>query len=107
MAKCSVEKQGRKCRSPLGRKQQRETRAEQSKRSNSQIAKRPNTHSRTECRLRTREGVLRQSGLSQSLAVHPTLWSDSREPILCRGDPPQVFSYVLFSDVADRHVDAV
>jgi len=43
----------------------------------------------------------------EALAIHPSLGMDSRKPILGRRDAPEIFSYMLFADVTDRHIVAV
>jgi len=37
----------------------------------------------------------------QRLSIHPTLWLDLHEPVLCRGNATQIFVDVLFSYVAN------
>lgn len=45
--------------------------------------------------------------LIKTLPVHPAFRLDLREPVLGRGNPSEVFFYVLFSDIPDRDGNAI
>ena len=38
--------------------------------------------------------------IGETLTVHPADRLDLRQPVLCRGNAPQIFVHMLFSDVA-------
>jgi hypothetical protein len=44
--------------------------------------------------------------LRKALTIHPAFRLDLREPILCRGNAPQVFPYMLFPDVTHWNLSA-
>ena len=105
-------RKGRKCRRPapppIGRKHQREMGRGNSEQTDSQISRSGQTLIREpndESDLRDR--AMRQGGLSQPLAVHPTFGIDSCQPVLGCGDSPKILAHMLLSNVPNRNVNSV
>lgn len=83
-------------------------RAENSERTNSRISRSGQTLIREpndESDLRDR--AMRQGGLSQPLAVHPTFGIDSCQPVLGCGDSREMLAHMLLSNVPNGNVNTV